>query len=79
MNDLDRTRDGALQTLLELLQEQAATVDEDAEGMPDESLLRDIFDKAWHFQFEEDRRQSRREIRELVQDAVLATQLGEDQ
>ncbi|HUW95207.1 MAG TPA: hypothetical protein VMW58_05430 [Anaerolineae bacterium] len=78
MENLDRTKDGALQTLLELLREQAAAVAEDADGLPSESLLRDIFDKAWHFQFEEDRHQSRREIRELVQDAVLATQLGDD-
>ena len=78
MEDLDRTKEGALQTLMELLQEQAA-VAEAAEAMPSETLLRDVFDKAWHFQFEEDRRQSRREIRELVQDFVLDTQLGEDE
>ena len=71
----ERTRDGALRTLLELLQEERGTPGDDGRAVPSESLLRDIFQVAWHFQFEEDRRESRRQLRELVQDAVLATEL----
>jgi hypothetical protein len=76
MNDLDRTKQGALQTLLKLLEELQED-DDEAKQTTSESLLRDVFDIAWHFQFEEDRRPSRREVRELVQDAALAAKLGE--
>jgi hypothetical protein len=79
MGPLDRTRDGALQTLMQLLDQGAEQLVESTRSILTESLVGEVFETAWDHQFEEDRRPSQRQVRELVQSAVLEAQLGEEE
>lgn len=68
---VDRSKASALEVLLEVRQEVVGTLtNEDAQSVLTEALLRDVFDVSWNNQFEEDRRVARRELRQLVTDAI---------
>lgn len=68
---VDRSKESALEVLLEVRNEVAESLmNDDARSVLTEDLLRDVFDVSWNNQFEEDRRAARRELRQLVTDAI---------
>lgn len=77
MPELERTADTALKIVLDLWDAEVQRLDERTRGMLSESLLRDVFHVAWRHRFEEERKPARKEVRELVKDAIESEQLGE--
>jgi hypothetical protein len=68
---VDRSKESALEVLLEVRSEVAESLmNNDARSVLTEGLLRDVFVVSWNNQFEEDRRAARRELRQLVTDAI---------
>lgn len=78
MAEVERTADAALQALLELRGSELQQLDECTRDILSETLVREIFKQAWRYRFEEDRRQPRRAVRELVSDAIKERWLGEE-
>jgi len=74
-----RSRDVALQTLLEVRDEVIAMAgDRNVRQLLTPALLQAVFEEAWRDQFDDDLAASQQGIRELVGDAFDASELGED-
>ena len=78
MLELERTADAARAILLELRDKEVQRLDESTREILSESLVSEIFEQAWRHQFEEDRRQAKRDLRQVVADAIEQSQLGEE-
>lgn len=67
-----RTKGTAFAVLLEEYRSARTNLDEDdmAREMLSEPLLRDVFREAWRFQFDEDRSECRRRLRDIIDAAV---------
>ena len=74
----ERTKDSALRTLMALQREEVEHLDEHTGSILTESLVTEVFEIAWRYQFEEDRRQPRRDVRDIVQDAAQESVLEEE-
>lgn len=77
---IDRSKNSALAVVLGLREEVLAeVVDEAAKDLLTETFVTEIFDVAWENQFEEDRRAVRRQVRQIVGDAIESRRLeGEE-
>lgn len=78
MQQHKRTADAARKILSEQREKSLQGLDDYIQGIVSEALLSEVFDQAWRFQFEEDRSQVKRAIRQLVADVIEQNQLGVD-
>jgi hypothetical protein len=77
MPETERTAERALAVLRELRDEVVAEAGEtDVAGL-DAELLEEVFRLAWQTQFESDRTAPRRQLRQIVDDAIEAQLLAE--
>ena len=66
-----RTKQQALDVLLQSLSEIRPSISDDpARKLLTEDLLRQVFEVAWQHQFDDDRTETARQIREIVRIAV---------
>ncbi len=66
-----RTKSGALEVLLNLLQETAREIaDPKVRSLFTADLLKEVFEQAWKHQFEDDRSTFQRYAREIAVEAV---------
>ena len=72
-----RTRQRALDMLLQRMATIRPTIsDESAKALLTDDLLTRIFDVAWQHQFDEDRSEATRQIREIVNIAIDSSEGG---
>lgn len=77
---LDRSKGSAMEVLLEVREEILGNLTNDAaKAVLTQDLLREVFDVSWNNQFEDDRRAARRELRQLVNDAIEEHFLARDE
>lgn len=77
---IDRSKASALKVVLGLrTQVLAGVTDEAAQALLSEDFVTEIFDVAWENQFEEDRRAVRRQVRQIVADAIEERRLEGDE
>jgi len=77
MPETERTAERALAVLRELREEVLPDAGETGVTELDADLLEEVFRLAWQTQFESDRTASRRQLRQIVDDAIEAQLLSE--
>ena len=74
----ERSKDAAQKTIRRIRDHLIKQSDENLATLLSKELVDEIFEKSWRFQFEEERRESKRVVREIVRERIEEMEIGEE-